>query len=208
VWVGNRKQVERVNPATDDLLKPARVSQEEAFRLLVAVGEGSAWALTGSGQLSRISADGDVEATVEVVTDGAGLTVGAGSVWALDGLAGIVVRVDPATLEVDEQIEVPGNAQRIAVLDDRVWVLDTSAGTVIPLDAATGALGSPIRVGGESTDLAAGGGALWITDQGGELWRVDPITSSATALEVGGPLAASTFDDATGLVWVLVVDIR
>jgi streptogramin lyase len=126
----------------------------------------------------------------------------------LDGLEGVVVPVDPVTLDPGDPIAVPGNAQRIAFLDELVWVLDTSAGTVTSIDPATGSLGSPVRVGEESTDLVAGGGALWVTDQGGVLWRVDPVTSASTPLEVGGPLAASTFDDASDLVWVLVVDIR
>jgi len=119
VWVGNRRQVDRVNPATDELLKPTEVAPEESFRLLVAVGEGSAWTLDGSGVLSRVSEGGKLEASADVTTDGAGLAVGAGSVWVLDNLDGVVIPVDPATLEVGDPIEVPGNAQRS--LSSTVW---------------------------------------------------------------------------------------
>ena len=68
------------------------------------------------------------------------------------------------------------------------------------VDPATGSIGSPIRVGDESTDLAAGGGALWVTDQNGTLWRVDPVSSTTTVTEIGGPLAASVFDEASDLI--------
>jgi len=71
---------------------------------------------------------------------------------------------------------------------------------VTSVDPATGSIGSPIRVGDESTDLAAGGGALWVTDQNGTLWRVDPVSSTTTVTEIGGPLAASVFDEASDLI--------
>jgi len=203
VWVGTSQSIERINPSDNEPLKPVRVSGES-----IAVGIGHVWTLgvagIGDGSDKLVTR---VEASADVATDGSDLTTGGGSVWVLDGLAGAVVPVDPVTMEAGTAIPVPGDARNIAFLDGRVWVLDANAGAVTSVDPISGRAGASVRVGEDPSEFATGLDALWVADQGGSLWRVDPLTDTSTSLEIGGPLAAVAIDERAEVAWVIVASL-
>ena len=203
VWVGTSSSIERINPADDRPLKAVRVGGQS-----IVVGIGHVWTLAEDGTLGRIDPVGArLETSADVATDGSALATGGGVVWVLDGLAGTVVPVDPVTMEAGAAIPVPGDPRSIEFLDGLVWVLDPNAGTVTSVDPDSGRASASIRVGEEPSEFTTGLGALWVADQGGALWKIDPLTDTSTSLEVGGPLAAVAIDERTQTAWAIVATL-
>ena len=83
-------------------------------------------------------------------------------------------------------------------------MLDPFSGSVAAIDPATNTLGPAIRVGDRATGMAAGLGAVWVSDEGGSVYRVDPVTRSAATIPVGAPLTAIAVDPQAGTLWLSV----
>jgi streptogramin lyase len=150
------------------------------------------------------------------------LAAGAGSVWVLDGHAGVLVRVDPAYGRVAGRLALPrsggarapadrftADATSVAVGAGGVWVTDGSR-RLLRVDPATGRLAGSIRARDPLGDVAVGAGAVWaISGPGAAVVRVDatagrvtdtiPIASRPGA-ESPYPVAVAADDR---FVWVL-----
>jgi len=249
VWVLDGPAVTHVDPDHGTVEK-FQLPHQAAFPLRsIAVGLGdlvtpnSGPGETAVGAISRIDPATHRVRTIEFPSLGAptGLAIGSGAIWETFS-GGILVRIDPRTLEMVRRFDLGGNVDSLAVDDQSVWVgdsldssvrfvhpktgqasepvdvsgvdelaaengsawvLDRASGTVTQVDPASGA-GQTIRVGDAPTNMVAGLGAVWISDDGGALWRVDPLTGEATSIEIGSPLAAIGIDKHHGTVWALV----
>jgi len=207
VWVGAQPGIVRVDPIDGDLLRPVRLYPPGALVVSqVALGEGSVWALTGDGELSRVDATtGRRTGVVDVGQSATGLAVGFDAVWVIDELQGTLTRVDPARLAPDDPIQMSGSLDAIEAGAGAVWILDKGAGIVTPIDPASGSVGSPIRVGLDPIDIAAGLDASWVANlEDGTISRIDPVTSVVDTIEIGSPVAAIAVDELSRTLWIVI----
>jgi streptogramin lyase len=249
VWVLDGPTVTHVDPDHGTVEKFS-IPAQPAFTLRsIAVGLGdlvmpnSGRGGTAVGALAQIDPATHRVRTIEFPSIGAptGLAIGSGAIWETFS-GGILLRIDPRTLEIVRRFDLGGNVDALAVDDESVWVgdtlgstvrfvdpktgqasepfdvsgvdelaaeggsawvLDRASGTVTQVDPSSG-VGQTVRVGDAPTNMVAGLGAVWISDEGGALWRVDPLTGEATSIEIGSPLAAIAIDKPHGRVWALV----
>jgi class 3 adenylate cyclase/streptogramin lyase len=208
IWIGGLRQrggvaLLRWNPATDERLPNTLVPIDSPLTD-VALGHGSVWLTFVDGHLYRL--DGEtrhVEARFEVGGSLDGVVVGANGVWVLDIAAGDVTRVDPRTEEIGDPREIQGSILAMAAGDDRVWLLDSVGDDVISIDT-NGTLGGPIPVGPDPSGIAVGLGAVWVSDEGGDVYRINPLTGETTTVHVGGHLTAIAIDEEHGTLWMTV----
>lgn len=89
------------------------------------------------------------------------------AVWVTNNEATTVSRIDPATNEVVENIDIGGQVVGIDATDDAVWVANTEADTVVRVDAATGEQ-SPASVGDQPRIVSVSDTAVWVTNLGSD----------------------------------------
>ncbi len=129
------------------------------------------------------------------------VAVGAGAVWAGNGLASII-RIDPTTNAVRARIDVCNDPDAIAVGAGAVWVADGVDNTVTRIDPTSDAVTATIPVGQGPGGIAVGAGAVWVTETGDDsLARIDPSSGAVTATIAVGrrPTAVTVAGDG---VWV------
>jgi glutamine cyclotransferase len=91
-----------------------------------------------------------------------GVTVGANSVWVLNGNTGTVTRVDPTLDAVAATVDrVSMDPIRVRATGRAVWVSDGDD-ALIRIDPTTGRVVEVIPLSGLPTGLAVGGGAVWV----------------------------------------------
>jgi streptogramin lyase len=172
----------------------------------VALGEGSAWGLTGDGKLTRVDpTTGRRTGVVDVWQSASGVAAGFDTVWVIDELQGTLTRVDPGTLDADDPMQLGGSLDAIEAGAGAVWILDKSAGIVTPIDPADGTVGSPIPVGADPIDIAAGLDALWVANlEDGTISRIDAGTRLVETIQIGSPVAAIAVDKSTRSLWIVI----
>jgi len=207
VWVGAPPGIVRIDPIDSDLLRPVRLYPPESLVVSqVALGEGSAWAVAGDGELSRVDPTTGLETgRVDVGQGATGLAVGFGAVWVTDDLQGTLTRVDPETLVAEDPMQIGGSLNAIEAGAGAVWILDKGAGVVTPIDPVDGTVGSPIRVGVDPSDLAVGLDAVWVANaENGTISRIDPSTRVPETIPIGSPVAAIAVDKSSQSLWIVV----
>jgi DNA-binding SARP family transcriptional activator len=142
-----------------------------------------------------------VRATIELDATPQAVTGGEGAVWATTA-SNRLVKIDPVTNDVLEEVPTAGRPLDVTVAGDAVWFVSWRDDTVVRYDFSRSA--TPIRVGDRPVALAAGFGSVWVVCSGdATVWRIDIQTN-----EVVGPwnLQASPEDIAAGagFVWVVV----
>lgn len=150
-----------------------------------------------------IPQNGATQGTGDFGQSASALASGFDALWIADSLQGTLTKIEPETLDSDAPIRVSGDLDAVATGAGSVWILDSSAGVVIPVDPATSMPGS-IRVGLHPTDVAVGLGAVWVTDIEGTISKIDPVTGTVEAFEIGAPVAAIAVDKRSGTLWVAV----
>jgi len=138
------------------------------------------------------------------------LAAGAGSIWVLSDVKGVLSRIDPASNRVIAQIAVQPHSFAAAFAFGAVWVTNTGPpggsadGSVQRVDPATNRVSATIPAGPVPRFLAAGEGGVWTLNQGdGTVTRIDPMTNRPVAsiplgmTGGGGDIAAGG-----GRVWV------
>lgn len=196
-------RVDRVNPATDELLKP--VSIDRGVVTDIVLGGSRLWVGSSEGTLTAFDplTGRQLNDEIEIGASPDALAYSDGSVWALDSLHGEIIRVDPIEGIVVEQISLPGNLKDIAAGDGGIWVLDERAGTATPIDPVRNAAGSPVGLGPAPSGIAVGLGSAWVSDgEDGNLYRIDLELGRATPIPLGTPLAVVAVDQAGRSVWV------
>ena len=209
VWVDTGLVVERINPATDDLLRPVPYGNgEQAFVTWIALGEGAVWTASQNWVYQIDPVENRVVREIPV-TGSTGIGVGAGAIWVIDDLSSELTRIDPRTGEVTGAAHVAGSLDEVAAGGGSVWVLDKDAGTVSVVDPARLEVQDTIRVGSDETDMAFGGGAVWLADGAARsVTRLDPLTHEPTVFEVDGWVANVAVDPDSDAVWVLLAAER
>ena len=91
------------------------------------------------------------------------VAVGLGAVWITSASSGQLVRVDPDTLSIRQQIDVGPGVGPIAFADSAVWVTNVDDGTVARIDPETNDIVQRVHVGNGPADMTAVGDELWIS---------------------------------------------
>ena len=129
-------------------------------------------------------------------------------VWAGDGVAPIVYRIDEGTLEA-QSFGVGGSPTGIALDPNSVWISIGQSDQVVRLDASSGQLRTRIALTDAGCDaprgIAIGGGGVWVgCYSSGLMVLIDPATDDVLGtLDVGGSPDA-VVADGDGNVWVTV----
>ena len=139
-----------------------------------------------------------------------GVAYGDGSVWAVDSTDNTLVRINPDTRAVVQQITVGSEPSAVtvswisaaanAVVDtigvgnvpvaiaggpSGVWVANQGDDTADQINPATGTVTRAVPVGGRPDGIAVGQDAVWVADgQDGTVTRIDPATGLP-----GGPIS-------------------
>ncbi|MEX2422082.1 MAG: protein kinase [Actinomycetota bacterium] len=208
VWFSGETEtrVSRINPATRESIDP--VSIRSGVVTDIVLGGGALWVGSSGGTLTKfdpLTGRRLGEIALDATPDE--LAFGERAVWVLDQLGNQVIQIDPGDGRIVARIDLNGNLEGIAAGDGGVWVLDDLAGTVTQIDPQTGTVHDPIGVGPEPSAIAVGLGSAWITDaEDGKIYRVEPGLGSREPIVVGAPLVAIAVDEATGSIWVGVLD--
>ena len=137
-----------------------------------------------------------------------GLAAGSAGLWATDSTAGLVDRVDPATLKLVVKIPAGSTPKGVVAPPGEVWVADEHGGSVLRVDPAINSAGTPITLGPTGSSgpqwLGYGLGSLWVgIPNNGTVARMDVasnvvtgITAPAAATPCGGVAVG------TGAVWI------
>jgi class 3 adenylate cyclase/streptogramin lyase len=208
VWIGGALHGDhavllRWDPATDERLPDIPI-RSDVLPNDLAVNQRAVWVTFPDGRVVELDPEtGKVVAETHVGEFIDAAVLGAGGLWVLDITDGTLTRVDPRTLRASHPTEFSGSVLGMAADDERVWLLETSGNDVIPV-SADGVVGDPISVGADPSGIAVGLGAVWVCDEGGDVYRIDPLTKQTTTIEVGGHLTAIAVDEHAGTLWMTV----
>jgi DNA-binding SARP family transcriptional activator len=162
----------------------------------VALAGGFAWVTDGSERLVRSDARGRVSrfSTPHPLD---GIASGAGALWAISSADAAVVRIDPRTGAVTDDIPiVRGSGSKasapiaIAATASAVWVLNGNTATVSRIDASTRAVSATIPLALEASprDIEAAVGAVWVSSFDGSVTRIPPAGGEPRSSFVGESL--------------------
>ena len=169
----------------------------------VTIAGGAAWATDGSTRLVRADPSGRVT-RVPTSHPLGGIAAGAGALWAVSREDAAVVRVDPRTARVTDEIRIVERPDSeapapiaVAATASAVWVLNGNTATVSRIDARTRGVTETIPLSLEQSprDIDAGAGAVWVSNFDGTVTRIpvgggEPRSSFLRASLVG--VAGST----------------
>jgi DNA-binding SARP family transcriptional activator/streptogramin lyase len=211
VWAANIGDgtLMRIDPAT---MKVVRVIGVPGISD-VAAADGYLWATAKYNTVIRIPPDApDLSKTIPIrrlpeggdpAEQGRQIAVGRGSVWTLDGPAGIA-RIDPQSAQVSSRISLPGSApDEIGFGEGFIWVADSTNRQLIQVNPVTERIVRKISLGSAPGSLAVGFGAVWVIDYSANVvWRVNPLLGRVErSIPIGkwpGTVAVSA-----GAVWAL-----
>lgn len=135
VWVAlaDDGAVVRIDPTTNEVGTPIRVG---AAPFNIAVGAGAVWALNSNdGTVMRIDPKSGKVAGPSIRVGGmpSDLAVNADALWITNG--GRVIRLDPVSGEIQDELRVAGGPFAVALGMDSVWVTGNFDGTLIRIDS-------------------------------------------------------------------------
>ena len=90
------------------------------------------------------------------------IAFGLGTLWITSASAGQLIRVDPETFSVRQEIDVGSGVGPIAFADSAVWVANVDDGTVSRIDPRTNEIVQTVSVGNGPSDMTAVGDDLWV----------------------------------------------
>lgn len=199
------------HPEDGSGLEPGRSVVEAQLRLDpgltdVAVGTEGVWVTGGQGVTRIDPATNQVLARIPVpgTGDHSRIAIGEGSVWVTapelrgDGSRGNLVRINPATSEVEATFHIGGPITGLGIGGGSVWVTipGIGPGRLLAVDPATGEVLHRLRVGESPASPVYGYGFMWVhsTDS---LTKIDPSTGSVVD-ELSGPNVESS---GVGSLW-------
>jgi streptogramin lyase len=174
----------RVEPG--DLIVEAKIALDRGITDVV-VDAGSVW-VTGPRGITRVDvATNRILARIPVsgTGDHSRVAIGEGSVWVTapelsdDGSRGNLVRIDPATGEVEATFHIGGPITGLGVGGGSVWVTipDIGPGSLLRIDPETGLVLDRVRVGESPGSPVYGYGFVWVASMDG-VAKIDPATAT------------------------------
>ncbi len=183
VWVGNRSKssVTRVNPES---LIPETQITIQGFALGLASDDKSVWAADISeAVVHQIDQEtNSITKSFPVGSNPHHVVLGGGAGWVTSSQSGTVTRIDLSDGS-SEDLEVGIAPLHVHLAAESAWVTDSAASAVVRLDLATGDIIETIPVGALPHALTYVNETIWVGSDANELWRIDPATNEATAVE-------------------------
>jgi YVTN family beta-propeller protein len=175
----------------------------------ITFAEGSVWVTAGLGLQSGAPAsvvevdavDNQLSPPVELASGLTGIAFDGRSLWVANENEDALVRIDPKTRSVEDDVPVGQKPEAVAADRGGVWVANTLSSTVMHLDRSGRRLYSTALRSGP-TALALRGDAVWAASRlGATVTRLDRATGD---VEATIELAAAPNGIATGAgaVWV------
>ncbi|MFN2543201.1 MAG: hypothetical protein ABR600_01330 [Actinomycetota bacterium] len=160
----------------------------------IAAGAGALWMVTAGRDgafdlLARIDPrTNKVKDRIELGHLGGGVAVGDGAVWVSAPEDGLLLRVNPVSGEVVEEIGGLAQPAWVAAGEGGVWVISSTwpdhphaDGSVTRVDPATNEVVSRIGIDegpGEAAGITVGGGFVWVRTQYTLLAEIDPTLNT------------------------------
>jgi YVTN family beta-propeller protein len=204
-WATNPRRGEllRLDPASGRVLKTLSIPGEPGP---IALGGGRVWLADEGGRgIDVVNSEGArlVRSGLPPQAPGLRLAWGAQGLWVAIADAGVVRRVDPASLLAGEPIRVGGGPAGLTVAGGFVWVASSRSGTVSKVDPALRNVVARIEVGGHPGGIDGGTSAVWVANrEDGTVSKIDVESGEVEGdpIEVGSePGAVAVGGDA---VWV------
>lgn len=190
VWVLNAcdRTVSRIDPSTDAVVATVVL---DAQPQAVAATDDAVWVTTlGAPNLVRIDPDtNQIAGGSTIPATLVGVVADDDDVWVTDEADdGRVLRVDPATEEVVEEVAVGPDPSGVALAEDGgVWIVDRHGDTVTALADGEVVDEYALEVGGFETGtrsvIATSPGRAWATHSGA-LARVDAETGEVATAQI------------------------
>lgn len=135
--------------------------------------------------VSSISANG---APTDTSGDPQSMAADGDIVWVTRLAERAVARIDPASNEIVETIELSVAPYSLALDGDDLWVTSFDDNSVVRVDTTTGKQTAQIPAR-HPTGIAVGDDAVWVVEHRDDsLLRIDPSTNTiAATIELGGP---------------------
>lgn len=103
------------------------------------------------------------------------VAAGFGALWITSASSGQVVRVDPETLSIRQEIDLGRGIGPISFADSAVWVANVDAGSVTRIDPVSNEAVQTVSVGNGPSDMTAADAHLWIANRlDGSVAKFDP----------------------------------
>jgi DNA-binding beta-propeller fold protein YncE/predicted Ser/Thr protein kinase len=165
-WVTNpgKGELLRLDSANGRVLRRVPLKGEPGP---IALGGGRVWLADEDGRgVSAVNAEGAhlYRGGLPPQAPGLRLAWGAKGLWVAIADAGVIRRIDPATLVAGEAIRVGGGPAGITVAGGFVWVANARSGRVSKVDPSLGQV-TPIDVGGHPGGIDAGTSAVWVANR-------------------------------------------
>jgi len=157
----------------------------------------------GTNVVGMLDSSGNILGEVRLEGSPAGLAAGAGSVWATVTDRNEVVRIDPATHSIVDQVPVDGRSPTgVAVGGGGVWVSESGSGEVTWINPKETGTVKNVQVGQGPGPIAYGTHAAWVINTtDATLQRINSTTFAASdPIAVGGSPSAVVVGG--GWVWV------
>jgi streptogramin lyase len=185
VWVlRDGRRVIRIDPETGEIVARVGAGDELGSERPcgIAVGKDALWVTTLSGRLARINLQTNRLTRVIETEDAACVAAGPDAIWVTAPNNGEVLRIDPLTNEIVEEIPLDGFPQGISVGFGSVWVATSDPpeggnGGVSRIDPRSNEVVRTILVPDLPEFVEAGAGAVWATSNNGTVAEIDPRTN-------------------------------
>jgi hypothetical protein len=211
IWaLDSADSIARIDPTTNQVAATVTLDRPaDGYILSPPVGTpGAVWVMAfrddeqaagGSGELFRIdSITNAVVARFDLEMAGR-LAVGDGAVWVVSGLTAdstTLTRIDTATNQAAEQIDVDGQWTPFAVGAGSLWLMGGMQPEILVagLDLSNLQMGEPVVVGEMPAFEGSGifdpeADALWISQEEDSVTRVDLVPTAATGSAANGAVA-------------------
>lgn len=190
----------QINPRTMRLKRSTPIG----FAADIALAKDGVWVSGDQNTLVRVDPTyGTVAQRIRLPERGlarphaqGGVAVGAGSVWAAQGLSR-VLRIDPDTERIEHVFHV-ADASVLAFGSGALWVVSSNLGTVTRIDPRRNAIAATARVGPTICCVAIGGGYVWAANESG-VWKLSSDGEPVAVTELPNPAAEISYGD--GALW-------
>ena len=207
VWVVTPDELQRIDPADDDVLSRVRLRAPEASLgpTAIAVGEDTAWIAWDDGSVLPVGVDGKARKTIDAGELASDIIVAGDFVWVADPFSGEVVTINPRRNRVVGKIDVGGSPTALTSTEDHLWILD-EAGVVVAVDLATRRQDVQVPVGEFPVDIDAGLGSVWVVNKDGTVRQISlTLMREEQTYDVGAPIGTLDVDEEGSVVWIRTI---
>lgn len=175
--------------------------------IALAAGDGMLWVASEAGTITRVEIDGMTSQVVGGVGIPTALAVGDGFAWVAQGYEGRMARVDAASVELRDSLEI--HARRLAVSGGALWATDDLADRVVRLSTVSFGEEGVVELepGSGPRGIAADGDSLWVgNERSSTLVQINLASMTVVGRLIALGSRPSEVTVGGGSVWVTSMD--